>query len=242
MRLNKVPINNRFPTYNAYLAKEWENFKRDPERWTASLQAACDIEVHRVLDIGCGAGQEMLPFVSEGAEGVGIDVMAETGNLGLHLFKELGLNGRVAFIRASGNSLPFADETFDVLICRVALSYMDNRAALREMARVMTPGGKFLLKYATPDYYWKKFRDGIVKAYPKSSIYAARVLYAGYLYRFTGLQTFGWLSAAGEIFQTDRTLRREIEPLGLRVTGHLPDSNNQTPSVVITKYRSGETR
>lgn len=232
---NRVQINNRFPTYNDYLSHEWEKFRHSRERWDASIEAASDIKVGRVLDIGCGAGQEMLPFVSNGSEGIGIDVMPEVGQVGRRLYREEGLSERVAFVRASGNYLPFADETFDVLICRVALSFMDNKSALREMARVLAPGGKFLLKYQTPNYYWNKLRSGIFEAYPKSSIYAARVLYAGYVYQFTGRQSYDPLTAAGEIFQTERTLKREIEPLGLQVTGQLPDSNVLTPSVIITK-------
>ncbi len=232
---NRVQINNRFPTYNDYLSHEWEKFRQSPERWKASLDAVSEVNVRRALDIGCGAGQEMLPFVSKGAEGVGIDVMPEVGQVGRQLYSEEGLIEKVTFLRASGNHLPFADETFDVLICRVALSFMDNKSALREMARVMAPGGKFLLKYQSPNYYWNKLRSGIVEAYPKSSIYAARVLYAGYVYQLTGRQTYDPFTAAGEIFQTERTLKREIEPLGLRVTGYLPDTNVLTPSVVITK-------
>lgn len=237
---NRIKISSRFPTYSKYLITEWEGFKGDPDRWAASLTAVSDIPVNRVLDIGCGAGQEMLPFVSKGAKGVGIDLMPEAGQVGLALFGGAGMADRVTFIRAVGSVLPFANEVFDVLICRVALSYMDNRGAIREMARVLRPGGKVLLKYATPSYYWQKAREGVVNSSPLTSIYAARVLYAGYVYQLTGRQPFGRLTAGGEIFQTERTLLREMSPLGLHIDGHLPDSNKQTPSVVITKSQAAK--
>jgi len=231
----EIQISNRFESYDRYLSKEWEDFCNDQTRWDASLKALDGVKVSRVIDIGCGAGQEMLPFVSEGALGVGVDVMPDAGKMGKQLFAAEGLSDRAHFIRASGSKLPFPNGHFDLSICRVALSYMDNHHALAEIARVIRPGGRFLLKYATPAYYWTKFRSGIARAYPMSSVHAARVLYAGYVYQLTGRQRFDRLTAGGEIFQTESTLLREIEPLGMRVTGFLPDSNPETPSVVITK-------
>jgi ubiquinone/menaquinone biosynthesis C-methylase UbiE len=226
-----------FPTYNDYLAKEWEMFESDKEHQTAIVQATDDIRVDRVLDIGCGAGQEMLPLIARGAFGVGIDVMREVGELGNKMFAKAGLEKRVTFVRASGNEIPFASESFDVLICRVALMFMKNKAALAEIARVLRPGGRFLLKYQAPAYYWWKFGDGFRERYIKSSIHAARVLYAGYFYQFTGRQSFGKLTAAGEIFLTEDGLRKDFEQHGMRITAEMPDSNEQTPSIVVTKEK-----
>ncbi len=63
-----MQINEReHSSYNDYLMVEWEKFKAEPQRGEALLKATENIEVRRVLDIGCGAGQEMLPFVARGA-------------------------------------------------------------------------------------------------------------------------------------------------------------------------------
>jgi SAM-dependent methyltransferase len=41
-----------------------------------------------------------------------------------------------------GESLPFANDTFDVVLCYSAHQYMDVRPSLKEMARVLRPGGQ----------------------------------------------------------------------------------------------------
>lgn len=218
-----------------YFTAEWEMFKADPERASALLEAAQTIRVERVLDIGCGAGQEMLPFVAAGARGVGIDLTPAAGVTGRAMFEREKLSEKVNFLVASGTKLPFSDSTFDVLICRVALMYMDNKAALAEMSRILRPRSILVLKYHGPAYYCRKFLDGLRNGYFMSAIHASRVLCTGFVYQLTGRQFFGRLTAAGEIFQTRRTLRRELATVGLRLLAEMPDSNIQTPSFVITK-------
>ena len=125
-----------------YFTVEWEMFKANPRRTSSLLDATKQIRVERVLDIGCGAGQEMLPFVAAGAMGVGIDLTPDAGITGRLLFAKEQLSERVNFVLGSGNDIPFKESTFDVLICRVALMYMDNKAALAEMSRVLRPRRK----------------------------------------------------------------------------------------------------
>ena len=210
-------------------------FEADPGRRNALLGGTDGLEIRRVLDLGCGAGQEMLPFVTLGAQCIGMDIMPEVGQVGRKLFNEAGFGQRVEFLRGSGNDLPFLDESFDVLICRGALMFMDNRKALGEMARIIRPGGRLLLMYQSPAYYWWKFKDGLRNRYYLSSIHSARVAFGGLIYKFTGVQPFNRITAGGEIFQTKSTLEREFARIGLKIVGEMPDSNNQTPSLVIAK-------
>lgn len=221
--------------YNNYVESEWNLALESPERAEAMLRAAHNITAHRILDIGCGAGQEMLPFVQRGAMGVGIDLMPEVGQVGRRLYAQRGLAEKINFVRASGHHLPFESETFDVLICRIALMYMNNKLALAEMARVLRSGGVFFLKYHAASYYWQKMRDGVASGNFLSSVHAARVLYAGNIYRLTGKQPFNKLTAGGEVFQSKSLLEREMESLNLKIIGEMPDTNPQTPSFIITK-------
>lgn len=218
-----------------YFKTEWEMFKADPGRASALLDATENIRVERVLDIGCGAGQEMLPFVAAGAIGIGIDLIPDAGLTGRKMFAQEQLSARVNFLLGSAHNMPFEERTFDVLICRGALMYMDNKAALAEMSRVLRPGSILLLKYHGPAYYCWKFVGGLRHGYFKSAIHAIRVLCTGFVYQLTGKQFFGRLTAAGEIFQTKRTFRRELSNVGLRPLAEMPDSNIQTPSFVIIK-------
>ena len=45
------------------LLSEWQSYQAQPERFAAALAATDGQQISRVLDVGCGAGQELLPFV-----------------------------------------------------------------------------------------------------------------------------------------------------------------------------------
>jgi ubiquinone/menaquinone biosynthesis C-methylase UbiE len=224
-----------FDGYNDYIAYEWKYFVENPERANAALKATKGVEVRRVLDIGCGAGQEMLPFVERGAYGVGMDITPEVGRVARRMYREAGFADRVSFLRTSGNDLPFADDAFDVLICRGALMFMENRRALGEMSRVLKPGGVFLLKVQDAPYYWWKVGHGLKTGNLLTSVHAARVLFAGGWYKMTGKQMFNKLTAGGEIYLSKNVLSRELNRLNMQITGEMPDTNRQTPSFVIRK-------
>lgn len=234
-RKDYVQINEDYSHYNDYALAEWNKFQAEPQRQEALLKATENINVRSVLDIGCGAGQEMLPFVARGAKAVGIDAMPAVGQIGRKMFMAENLGGRVEFVRAMGHALPFADATFDVLICRVALMYMNIKTALREMERVFRSGGVFFLKYHAPSYYLSKFSEALKRGNILSSVHATRCLLTGYSYQKTGRQPFNKLTAAGETFITRKILQHELKSSALKVIGKMPDTNNQTPSLIITK-------
>ena len=232
---NYAQTDEQYSPYNDYAIAEWNKFQAEPQRREALLKATEKINVRSVLDIGCGAGQEMLPFVARGAIGVGVDVMPEVGQVGRRMFAAENFSERVGFVRASGHALPFADCAFDVLICRIALMYMNINPALREMARVLRADGVFFLKYHAPPYYLSKFGEGLKSGNILSSVHAMRCLLAGYSYQQTGRQPFNKLTAAGETFITKKILQRELKSSALKVIGEMPDTNSQTPSLIITK-------
>jgi ubiquinone/menaquinone biosynthesis C-methylase UbiE len=151
------------------------------------------------------------------------------------MFAAEGFGGKVEFIRASGHALPFADDAFDVLICRIALMYMNVKPALQEMARVFRPGGMFFLKYHAPPYYLSKFGEGLKSGNILSSVHASRCLATGYFYEKTGRQLFNKLTAGGETFVTKKILEREFKSSALKIIGEMPDTNSGTPSLIITK-------
>lgn len=227
--------NEKHSDYNDYVIAEWKKFQAEPQRQEALLKATEKINVRNVLDIGCGAGQEMLPFVARGARAVGVDVVPEVGQIGREMFAAEGFGEKVQFICASGNELPFADGTFDVLICRIALMYMDIKFVLREMERVLRTGGVFFLKYHAPPYYWWKLGEGLESRNILSSVHAMRCLMTGHFYQIIGRQPFNKLTAAGETFVTKKILQREFKSSALKIIGEMPDTNSQTPSLIIIK-------
>lgn len=94
----------------------------------------------RVLDIGCGTGIAALAAAGRGAEVTGVDVNA--GMLAVARRKAPDMT----WIEAPAEELPFADGTFDVVLCQFALMFFaDRTCALREMQRVTRPGGRIAI-------------------------------------------------------------------------------------------------
>lgn len=219
-------------TYEAYLDSEWLRFSQDPTRGDLLLDAVRGERVRRVLDVGCGAGQELMPFARDGAVGVGVDVDPSSGRYGRRLYGRHFPEARVTFLTAQAERLPFQTGTFDVVICRVALPYTDNARALSEMARTLRPGGLLLLKIQHHLFYVGEAIAGIRKGSVLPAVHAARVLAAGAWYHMTGRQP-RWPSA--ETSQSESLLRRELSGMGLSIVRRLPDWNPETPSFVIRK-------
>ena len=87
----------------------------------------------RVLDVACGTGLVSRVFKGRVAEIVGVDITpAMYAQAKVHLDR---------FVEGPGESLPFDDNTFDVVTCRQGTQFMDDAAAIREMFRVLKPGG-----------------------------------------------------------------------------------------------------
>ena len=225
--------------YDSYVRAEWRMFIDDVSRSRESLDAVAGMSVRRVLDVGCGAGQELLPFATQlDAMCVGVDVASEAGMTGRELFANYAPNTRVRFARATGEALPFPENVFDVTICRLALPYTDNARCLRELARVLRPGGVLLLKIHHARYYTRKFREGLLSVQLPSALHAARVLVAGSIYQVTGRQP-RLRFPSRETFQTVALLRRELARCGLEIKEMLRDSNPLTPSFLVIK-REGD--
>lgn len=99
----------------------------------------------RVLDIGSGPGHTALLFATRAHEVVASDPTAQMLDQGRRLAAERGLDN-VSFELTSAEKLPFPDGSFDRVTSRQsAHHYADVRAALREVARVLTPTGRFVL-------------------------------------------------------------------------------------------------
>lgn len=88
----------------------------------------------RILEVGCGPGDDARGLAERGHEVVGVDVEASSG-------WDLPSPG-VTFIECSAEQLPFPDDSFDAVLERDALHHIGQPGrALREMRRVLRPGG-----------------------------------------------------------------------------------------------------
>ena len=229
----KGPI--EFNDYDSYVRVEWDKFAGEPARSRASLAAAAGTDVKRVLDVGCGAGQELLPFVTEkGALGFGMDIASTVGRVGREMYAVHAPSARVNFLRGTAEHLPFPVGSFDVVICRLALPYTHNERAFAEVSRVLRPNGKYLLKISGVRWYLLELRQAIKSGKIMSLIHATRVLLAGSIYHLTRRQPRTRIPST-ETFQSEWLLRHELRRHGLAIQGKTPDSNPLTPSFVIVK-------
>ena len=106
-----------------------------------------------VLDIGCGVGHTLRRVAPKVRLAVGADATAGMLEGARTLMSQEGI-GNVTLIVATAQFLPFLDAWFDGVTCRLAAHHFaDVSRAFAEAARVLVPGGRFVLSdnYAPDD-------------------------------------------------------------------------------------------
>jgi|YNPNPStandDraft_1061719.scaffolds.fasta_scaffold42419_1 Cyclopropane fatty acid synthase and related methyltransferases len=106
-----------------------------------------------LLDVGCGVGRPAVRLSQQtGAAVVGITVSADQVARATALAERSGVADRVRFQRADAMALPFNDASFDAVWAFESLLHMPDRAhVLREVWRVLRPGGRFILTDVTEE-------------------------------------------------------------------------------------------
>jgi len=99
----------------------------------------------RILDIGCGIGGPAMDMVRlHGADVVGVDLEAPLIERATADAVIAGLEDRCTFECVEPGPLPFADQSFDIVISAGAVTQTDDKASLfGEGFRVLKPGGYF---------------------------------------------------------------------------------------------------
>ncbi|WP_329026983.1 methyltransferase domain-containing protein [Streptomyces sp. NBC_00690] len=102
----------------------------------------------RLLDVGCGRGRAALRLAAmTGARADGVSVSAFQISTATAAATEAGLTDQVRFRVADVVSLPYPDASFDVvLLMESACHFEDKTQALREIRRVLVPGGRIVLE------------------------------------------------------------------------------------------------
>lgn len=98
----------------------------------------------RVLDIATGTGEVALALAGRAGAVTGLDLSPAMIALAQAKAEAAGQPG-VQFVVGDAAQLPFADASFDAVVCAAGLFFMpDMEAALREWRRVLTPGGQLV--------------------------------------------------------------------------------------------------
>ena len=99
----------------------------------------------RILDAGCGSGRNMVDLARYG-EVTGVELSEPSAEVarGRHV-------GEV--VEGSVMEMPFPPDSFDLALCLDVIEHLeDDRGALRELRRVLAPGGALLV--TVPAYQW----------------------------------------------------------------------------------------
>lgn len=103
----------------------------------------------RILDVGCGTGGTM-----DRVRPLGTVVGLDLEPLALEYCRE---RGWTTLVQGSATALPFADASFDAAIALDVLEHVpDHRAAAREIARVLAPGGVLLATVPAYQALWSR--------------------------------------------------------------------------------------
>jgi SAM-dependent methyltransferase len=111
-----------------------------------------------MLDIGCGTGTFARRVLDEHREAEiwGLDFCGKMIRAGLK--QRRPSDQRIRFIQADSESLPLLDNTFDVVCCSNSFHHYPNQSsAVREMHRVLRPGGRLIIIDGYRDRLWGRF-------------------------------------------------------------------------------------
>jgi len=110
-----------------------------------AVEFAAPTGTERVLDIGAGAGHMALAMAGRVRSVVLTDPVEAMLEASRHVFRDAGRQN-AEFLKASAESLPFEAASFDIVTSRLAAHHFDDvEQSLREVARVLKPGGRFIL-------------------------------------------------------------------------------------------------
>jgi len=182
-----------------------------------------------VLDVGCGDNPIWAPVSAPGEityYGTDIDQGA------LERAQMEHPNGK--FIAGAGEHMPwFADESIDAITCRVALPLMDPPSALREMARVLRPGGTITLQLHSLRFACADLLRRVRAGKPKAVVGGVWALFNGCVFWLSG----SVLDLPGsrrfhDSWQTVGSIRRALRRVGIVLDKHV-----ESPEFIVWGHK-----
>lgn len=124
--------------------RETEDYRFEKLEYLARRVDFAGFSGKRVLDVGCGLGNDTSRFARGGAIVTGIDISPHAIELATKNFAQRGLGG--TFLVMDGEQLDFPDESFDLVYCHTVLHFTPDPAQMvREIQRVLRPDGLAIL-------------------------------------------------------------------------------------------------
>lgn len=99
-----------------------------------------------VVDVGCGRGRQAVELATRfGFDVLGVDPVARHEAAEREFVDRPPATGTVRFAEGTGEAIPVAESSIDLVFCRESLMYTDLVAAVSEFKRVLRPGGRGLI-------------------------------------------------------------------------------------------------
>lgn len=164
--------------------------------------------MERILDLGCGTGDSwhILGVTAEGRQIVGIDIRQDR----LQAAREKYASRGWRYLCARGEEIPLPDASMHGVLCEVALPYMHIPRTLRELHRVLVPGGWLKATLHSPGFTWSELKRAFPK--PKPSLFRIFVLLNGLVLHCSGRVLS--LGNVAESCQTDAGMRIALRRAG----------------------------
>lgn len=109
------------------------------------------IKGEEALDLGCGTGIYSYWLLEQGLLVTGIDLSSAM----LKMAKAKKDSSKIKFLQGDIHTLPFDDETFDLVVCNIVLEFTDNpKQIVFEALRVLKKGGRFVCGFIGKDSAW----------------------------------------------------------------------------------------
>ena len=113
-------------------------------QWSKWQQAVLPrLQGKRVLEVGCGTGSLLLVMLQRGYNACGVDASGAMLAQARKKLDKAGYSGRL--VRGRVQKLPFPDDSFETVVSTFPSEYIINLDSLKEIQRVLYPGGRLLI-------------------------------------------------------------------------------------------------
>jgi len=139
--------------YETFVAELLDRAAVGPDDWVLDVATGTALIPRRLAASRNGHGS---------GRAVGLDITPAMLSGGNRAIRAGNLSATAFLVGGSGMELPFAPRVFHVAVCAFGMHHMDAPRLLREMRRVLRPGGRLVLAEAGAPAYWRTVAGRLV--------------------------------------------------------------------------------